>query len=467
MIDLRHSKRMDINHYYLTGESFSLMDSAGRAISDYAVDHCSKGERILIVCGPGNNGGDGFSAASHLESKADFMVVSLVSKEMYTGDARKALMRYSGPVAEYADLRSEIDKSQYLIDALFGTGLSRTPTGVYREAIEAMNASGKEILSVDIPSGMGTDISIHPACTLTFQDIKQGMSVQNCGKIQVVKLNYHEKSENYSGPGDFVYFPYPKKDSHKGMNGIVAVVAGWEFPGSSLMAAQAAAAMGADLVKIYWPAGMAAGGAISHPSTIFRNVDDLKDPYEEIGNANCILLGPGIGKSQKSMDFMEKILQRLHNSTVIDADGIYLLSKKPHLSHGKNSVITPHSAEFKMLTGEEATPANAAKTAKSSGSVILLKQSTDVITDGTRTILSDGGNPRLTMGGTGDILAGMVASLMARGTPPLWASSLSSFVLKRTGDELFREKSLWYDQFDLIRKIPDTMAWVEGLYRAA
>ncbi|MHB8395661.1 MAG: NAD(P)H-hydrate dehydratase [Thermoplasmataceae archaeon] len=465
MIDLRYSRRMDINHRYLTGDSFSLMDSAGKAVAEYVLTNYHGKQRVLIVCGPGNNGGDGFVAGSYLESKADVTVLPLVSTEMYSGDARKAMLRYTGRISATDSIVDEIDRTDLILDCIFGTGIGKEPSGIYREAIELINASGKETVSVDVPSGLGRATVIKPHCTITFHDFKEGMSEENCGQIHVVRLNYHEKSENYSGPGEFAYFPYPSRSSHKGMNGTVALVSGWEFHGSAVMAAESAGKAGADLVKIYSNGTDGDSIPFLHPSIIVRKIGSIEDPVKEIGKSGCVMVGSGMGRGKESMDFMEKTMKGTTGNLVIDADGIHLISEKPSLISGRKAVLTPHAGEFRDLTGMEPDEKNARKAAADLGAVLLLKGRVDIITDGTRVIQSEGGNQRLTMGGTGDMLAGIVASFMSKGMPPLWAASLASYVLKRSADSLFEEKSIWYDQQDLMNTIPGTLKWTESFCR--
>ncbi|MCL4331966.1 MAG: NAD(P)H-hydrate dehydratase, partial [Candidatus Thermoplasmatota archaeon] len=289
----------------------------------------------------------------------------------------------------------------------------------------------------------------------------------NCGRIEVVKLGYHEKSERYAGPGEFVYYPYPLKDSHKGMNGVTAMVSGWEFRGSSILAALAASKAGTDLVKIYVRGSSPDLISVSYPSLIVRDTDRIGNATEEIGKADCVLVGPGMGKEKEASDFMKHVMSSTRNRIVVDADALAIVAQDPSLLEGRESVLTPHGGEFRKLTGKEPTEENAISAARKLNAVILMKGEVDIITDGTTTIHSEGGNPRLTMGGTGDILAGLVAFFMAKGIQPVRSASMASYLLKRTADYLFRDKAYWYDQMDLLETLAGTMKWIEAFIHSS
>ena len=187
-----------------------------------------------------------------------------------------------------------------------------------------------------------------------------------------------------------------------------------------------------------------------------RDIEDLKG----IEKSTALLIGPGMGHTVDFKQVFQDLLS-LDIPTVIDADAIRILSLLNY-KRSKPLLITPHSAEFKDLTGMEASESALLDYSRKTGNIVILKGSTDLISDGNVIALSSGGNARMTMGGTGDLLAGISASLLSKGIAPFEAAKLASFINKKTGEMCFDDRKYWYTIMDMVEKIPDVMNWLDA-----
>ena len=234
------------------------------------------------------------------------------------------------------------------------------------------------------------------------------------------------------------------------------MVAGFEFPGAAIVSALGAEKVGVDLIRIYTKnthAGLIQGYS---PFLIMRDIEDLKG----IEKSTALLIGPGMGLTVDFKHVFQDLLS-LDLPTVIDADAIRILSLLNY-KRSKPLLITPHSAEFKDLTGLDASESALLDYSRKTGNIVILKGSTDLISDGNVIARSSGGNARMTMGGTGDLLAGISASLLSKGIAPFEAAKLASFINKKTGEMCFDDRKYWYTIMDMVEKIPDVMNWLDA-----
>ncbi|MEM3675969.1 MAG: NAD(P)H-hydrate dehydratase [Thermoplasmataceae archaeon] len=452
MIDFLESRRIDINYQYFGGDPFSLMQKAGKSVADQIRKEYGSGIRVLAVCGTGNNAGDGIVAATNLSMECN-VAVCLVkgSESLKTTESRRAFLQYRGNFIEFTRIKDEISTYDVIVDALLGYGMSGTPKGEVAEAIRIINESGKRVVSVDIPSGLGTELSVKPEMTITFFDVKKGMDSSNSGKIVVDNLGVGEEFLRKSGPGDFLYLKLPDPESHKGMNGRVAMVAGHTYYGSAVIAAFGSIRTGSDLVKVFTSAANVQKISSYDPQIIATVLNE--NSLQQIENSDSALIGPGNGDA----DVLEalKPLRRWPKTLVLDAEAISDFKAYRDLAPGSVIIATPHKGEFKRASGMDPSESAAREFAKKSGMIILLKGKQDIITDGVRTFVCDGGNARMSMGGTGDLLAGEVASIVNKTNDPLRAGSIAAFVNKRSGELAYTDKLFWYDVMDMIGKIPE------------
>ncbi len=468
MMDYLDVKRDDINYAILHGDAMPLMENAGRCIAELVRRVIPAGSKICAVCGTGNNGGDGVAALEGL--REDYEVTAVIVKgrsSVKTREAKIALKNYKGRVEPFRSLPRILSESDAVLDAVFGIGISGEPRPPYAEAIHEINGCGKPVISVDVPSGMGTKVSVKPDYTVTFTDVKEGMDPSNSGKIEVCDIGIPEEVRNYAGPGDLVYYRQPSGSSHKGMNGTLAILGGWEYYGSSVISGLAALSMATDLVRIYVSGRNYQIVASYSPYLIVRDTSALEGKWEEeLLSHRAVLVGPGMGQGKESLNAMKEVVKKSRSPLVIDADGIKLASTIKGSLSGKMPVFTPHHREFQILAGEGASKDNAEAFARKNGCIIVLKGEEDVVTDGKRTIIVRGGNPRMTMGGTGDMLAGIIAACASRGIEPFRAAVMGAYINKKAAERAYELKSYWYGIDDMLESVPAVMKgsieWASG-----
>lgn len=459
MMDYLDVKRDDLNYIHLFGDATRLMQNAASRISEFIRSKYPEGTKICAVCGTGNNAGDGIAALELLSDNYEVSAVLVKGKHsLKTSEAKWALKNFKGRTLGLRSLDKELRESDVILDCLFGIGISGDPREPYAKVIDAINSFRKEVVSVDVPSGLGTARSVRPSHTITFTDVKRGMSRENSGNIEVMDIGIPEAVTKYAGPGDLVYFTKPDESSHKGMNGVLAILGGWEYYGSSVIAGLGANALGADLVRIYVNGANYAVVASYSPYLIVRNVDGMHESWkEELTGSRAVLIGPGMGRSRESIKSVQEVMKMFRGPIVVDADGINAVSGNTGIFKGKTVIFTPHRKEFQTLTGEDAGEENAVGFAKKHGVVIVLKGQIDVVTDGKRTIYVKGGNSRMTMGGTGDLLAGLISSAVSRGIDPFRSAVMGAYINKMIAEYAYQRKSYWYNIDDMITAISPFM----------
>ena len=475
MISATEMRVLDRNAQHFGVSILDLMEAAGKAVADVARTQLGAGgKHVLVVCGTGNNGGDGLVAARHLAKDARVTVLLARSPDQFATREAQANFERLRDVQILAGLdRSEeaIAQSDILVDALLGIGVEGSLREPYGALIRQINESGKPVLSVDVPSGLGTDRMVKPTATVALHDVKEGMTPENSGRIHVADIGIPPKIAQTIGPGEFVLYPIPRAGSHKGQNGRVLVVAGGPFTGAPALAAFGALGVGADLVHIATPALAASVVASYSPTFIVHPLvghrllrEDLRQLLDIAAKADVMAIGPGLGDVEGTLEAIREIIRQVTLPLVIDADAIKAVSADPKCIAGKRVVITPHSREFKMLTGKD-LPAGADERAdpvreagKTFGATILLKGPVDIVSDGTRVKFNYTGNPGMTVGGTGDVLCGLVAGLVSKGMTPFDAARLGAFVNGYAGDLAFKEKSYGLTSMDVAENLGRVLA---------
>ncbi len=458
MISATEMRVLDRNAQHFGISILELMENAGKAVADAArVDLAASGKKVLVVCGTGNNGGDGFVAARLLAGESRVTVLlARPPDQLATEEARMNFARLKDArVLEGLD-RSEgaMAEADLIIDALLGIGVEGTLREPYATLIREMNASRKPILSVDVPSGMGADLIVKPKATVTMHDAKEGMTPANSGTIRVADIGIPAQVARTIGPGEFLLYPTPKAERHKGQNGSLLIVSGGPFTGAPALVAMGALGVGADLVHVATPALAAqivAGYSpnfIVHPLVGHRLLnEDVELILELAGKANALAIGPGLGDAPGTLASVRTLVKAVDLPIVFDADAIRALGQEPTALARKRAVATPHSREFTLLTGKTLPDSLEEKAkmvqdaAKTLGITILLKGHVDIVSDGTRTKLNYTGNPGMTVGGTGDVLCGAVGGLLSKGAAPFDAARIAAFSNGYAGDIAFRAKS--------------------------
>jgi hydroxyethylthiazole kinase-like uncharacterized protein yjeF len=432
-----------------------LMERAGLAVAEAAAK--LSGRHVLIVAGPGNNGGDGFVAARILAERGYEVRVNFIGDmARLKGDAALAASRWSGPVEQASP--ASLTQCDIIIDALFGAGLDREVEGQPAAVIEGMNASGVPILAVDLPSGVnGTTgavmgVAVNAAHTVTFFRRKVGHLLLpgrlHCGTVQVADIGIPANVLTAIKPSAFLnrpalwghMFPRPMTAGHKYSRGHAVVVSGGlPTTGAGRLAARGALRAGAGLVTIASPRTALAVNAEATLAIMVCPVDGADELASFLADKrhNAVVLGPGGGVGETLRDQAGAALAS-GAAVVLDADALSSFAQQPdaladRIATGpkRDVVLTPHEGEFarlfKAIHEDSNLHSKLEKTrlaARKSGAVVLLKGADTVVaTPDGRATIADNAPPTLATAGAGDVLAGMIAGLLAQGMPAFEAAS--------------------------------------------
>jgi len=428
---------------------FALMMSAGQAVAEAAMDLVEEGP-IVVVAGRGNNGGDGFVAAAELAARGrEVSVILLCGRDSLQGDAALAARGWKYPVLPFNP--QAIGKPALIIDALFGAGLNRPVKGDPLEMIEAINANGAPVLAVDLPSGVNgasgavMGVAINAAETVTFFRRKPAHLLmpgrKHCGRrVRVADIGIDpgvldeirpRTSENVPQSWQ-KSFPVPDIDGHKYARGHAVVMSGeLASTGAARLAARGALRAGAGLVTMASPRDALAVNAAALTAVMVRAIDNVIQFAELLDDKrlNSIVLGPGAGVGGRTRDFVHTALSA-KRGLVLDADALTSFAEEPgrlfesiKASHDPQVVLTPHEGEFPRLFSDISNKhpgrsklERVRDAAERCGAVVLLKGPDTVVAspDGRASIASNA-PPWLATAGAGDVLAGIIAGVLAQG----------------------------------------------------
>ncbi len=421
-----------------------LMLRAGDAVAGQIQERWDA-RPVVVLCGPGNNGGDGLVVARRLAERGWPVRVALLgTRERLGGAARRQADRWHGPIEAIGP--HSLDGAALVVDALFGAGLSRALEGPALETLAAAHGRGVPIVAVDVPSGVdgdtGEDLGAAAAVlTVTFVRKKPGHLLlpgrRLCGEVVVADIGIDESIVTALAPDAFENapplwidgLPRPGTEDHKYSRGHALIVGGYPLTGAARMAARAAARAGAGLTTIAAPAVAWPIYAMASPSVMVAPVDTAEDFARLLADPriSSILIGPGSGAGAETRTRVAAILET-RRPAVLDADAISAFGGDPaalwRAIRGP-CVITPHEGEFRRVFdfgGVKLARARAA--AAASGAVIVLKGSDTVIAapDG-RVAINANAPPTLATAGAGDVLGGLVAGLLAQGMEPWKAAA--------------------------------------------
>ena len=419
---MRRADAYTINEKGVTSET--LMTRAGVALAREAAKAAGVlgVKNITVVCGTGNNGGDGFVCARVLE-KLGFEVELYALPGELSADCAREKNRYKGRYSQ--DIRGAI-----VVECIFGTGLTRKVTGDAAAVIYKINASGAFVISADIPSGLNGDngliegAAVRADVTVAVGELKFGCFLNDgldlCGKVVKADIGIALPEDNYAKTnalGFDGYFPARKRNSHKGSYGTAALVVGSEkYLGAAALAVGAALKSGCGFVKLASDGELKRALAAKFPQVIYESELDL--------SAESVAFGSGLGCNPSTYEKLRFILENYGGKLVVDADGLNAAAK-----YGKQifkskkclTVITPHIKEFSRLTGASVEEINgdpvrfARAFADEYGVTVLLKSASSVICGAEGTFLNVRGTTALAKGGSGDMLAGFLCGTLARG----------------------------------------------------
>jgi len=481
-------RAIEINAEYFGISRLQLMENAGSCIANQIASRFKPTKtRIAIFCGLGGNGGDGFVAARHLLSQGFQIEVVLAGKPTdITDEEAQTNLNALQPLAGKINIHEATDssliqdvKADVIVDALLGIGLKGAPRPPISQLIAKINAMKVFKVAVDVPSGINSDTgeafgeAVKADLTLTFHKPKTGLEKAGkyVGELVVALIGLPEELEDFAGPGDVQKITKPRSPTaHKGDFGRVLVIGGSEiFSGAPALVALAAYRAGVDLVYVAAPTETAYSISSMSADLITvkldgdhlnpRNMGTLA-PYLE--KSTAIVLGPGLGlhkDTRESVRQMITLIEKRKIPLLLDADALKAFAEFKYKMKTP-TVLTPHHGEYRILTGHELTDdvekqaADVKKTAEELGAVVLLKGRTDVISDGERCKFNFTGNPGMTVGGTGDVLSGIVAAFMAQDVDPFDAAVAGAFVNGAAGDFVASTKGFHMVATDLLEWIP-------------
>jgi len=517
---------LDENCGFFGLSALQLMENAGAALaSEVKARFGAVGgaagvkKRVTIIAGKGNNGGDGFVAARHLQGdghglRHEFEVRVILlgrSRDLRTEETRRnfRILKESGcEVVEITD-SSELSgglNAEVVVDAIFGTGVRGRVREPEATAIDLVNSAkadaGAFVVSVDVPSGLNAETgeaekAVRADLTITFHRAKKGLLKSGVkewvGELVVAGIGIPEGLERLAGPGDLRQVlegggrGKRRPSSHKGENGRVLVVGGGAFFGAPALTALASLRAGADWVTVAAPKSVSSVLASFSPNLIVQPLsagagagilveEDVPEVLGLVRRHDVLVIGMGLGAAEETKTAVRRIIEdEASRRVVVDADGFYGLRLPIETERGereervegeeKSVVLTPHAGEFAKIQRkrETETKAEAEEFVKdfsaANGVVTLLKGATDIISDGVRVKLNRTGNAGMTVGGTGDVLAGLVGAFFAvPSVEGFKAATAAAFVNGAAGDLAFEQKGYGLLATDVVENIPKVLS---------
>jgi NAD(P)H-hydrate epimerase len=457
-----------------------LMENAGLSVS-HVINQTSgmKGKRFILLCGTGNNGGDGFVVARKIHSNGgQAKVILLGDPGRYAGAARMNLKILENlpvdlqPFTSRDALQLDLTLCDAIVDAIFGTGLTRPVDGLFREAIELVNASGKTVYSVDIPSGISGDtgqvqgLAVHANHTITFGLPKTGNFLypgfSHCGTLHVSHISfppnlYKDVLVSINAPPEL---PRRNPDGHKGSFGQGLSIAGaFGYFGAPLFSAMAFLRAGGGYSRLACPKSMVPFLAREGRELVFIPLEETSAGALVLANKDkllalcekmdAVVLGPGLSLQDETLELVRQLAFAIEKPLVLDGDGITALCEDPDILSGRKNgtILTPHMGEMARLTGKTLAEIQENKidlvqrTAKTLNAVMVLKGAHSLIgcPDG-RVFINLSGNSGMATAGSGDVLSGTIGAMVAMGLPLEDAARKGVFLHGLAGDLAALEK---------------------------
>jgi hydroxyethylthiazole kinase-like uncharacterized protein yjeF len=462
--------------------TLELMENACRSVVAEITSRWSP-RKTLVVCGPGQNGGDGLGIACLLRQRRWMVEVALAEpKQDFQGNAKVMAGRWGDGFVDLASIR--VEDYVLVIDALYGIGLNKALKPSVCQFLQKLNKEKIDVVAVDVPSGISADTGqVLGACpvanlTITFGRPKLGHFLLPgkafCGRLIVADIGLRgtdfdagQKTTMLNGPDLWLdRMPVPTANMHKYNRGHAVVVAGGaeESMGAGRLAAEAALRTGAGLVTLVVPGDAVEAYCSALPSLMVEGVEELNelDAFLVDDRKNVVLVGPGCGVNERTLLWASKVLS-LSKTVVLDADGLTCFSSAPQelfdlISSG--AVLTPHEGEFNRLFNQSSSAdkvTRARLAAQISGAVVVFKGNDTVIAHpGGAVVINYNAPTTLATAGTGDVLAGMIAGFLAQGCSPFDAACVGvwchGFAAQRVGEGLISD--------DLLEEIPHSLKYL-------
>jgi len=430
-----------------------LMERAGLGVALTAVEMgIGYGDRVIVLAGKGNNGGDGYTAAKHLARRGVQVSVRSFGYPRGDGGPARAASVAAARAGVSIDTIGEPEEADLIIDALYGVGFH----GSLADTLVPWTRVDVPVLSIDVPSGLDAttglveNAAFYADATVTFQAAKTGHILgegpERSGELFILDIGLGEPRpslmlcEEIDAP-----WPVRTRHAHKWSVGSVAVVGGSPgLTGAPMLAARSALNAGAGAVTIVCPGALQPIYATMDPGVMSRAIgagdrfgsDDTAAVLDAAARYDVLAIGPGLGSVDAA--FVEGLLAGWDGPVVVDADGLNALTGPPALRRTDDTIITPHAGEFARLAGGVASHESAARLAADTGATVLLKGNPTFVTDGDATWVVASGGPELATIGTGDVLTGMVAAFAAGGLPADVAARSAAFHHGSAGARLSR-----------------------------
>ncbi len=468
-----------------TGRDYSvpsllLMEHAGYETAQIIREKLTPHQKILVLCGQGNNGGDGLAASRFLKDWGfDVRVFLFGDSDRLKGDAlvqHEILKKLGIPLFFLPDGKLQfhdfLDEADLVIDALFGIGLKRPIQGELEAFVRTLNESGKSVVSVDLPSGIDADTgkvlgtAVKADITVTFGAPKVGLYLypgrEYAGDIKVAYIGIPDQllSDSFCSAQTIEkkevlsWIPVWKPDLHKGEKGKVMIIGGSRgLSGAPVLSAAAALSSGSGLVYLAVPDGIR--NLIEHKLTDAVKIGlpqtsswvlgkiSFSETMTWFEKVRALGIGPGLGRASETGEYVRMVLQEYQGPVVIDADALYLLDDFFFKKNGRrNWILTPHEGEMAKLCGipEESVRENrfelAVQKVKEWNCTLVLKGASTLVVSREQVYVNLTGNPGMAVGGSGDVLTGLTASLLAQGMDPVQAACSAVFIHGRAADLL-------------------------------
>jgi len=467
----------------------TLMEKAGQGIATHILSNISKEKNILVLAGTGNNGGDGSIAAVELYDEYEVEIIYLAEPKTIEGKKAKEICINGGvqysiyPEIDIDTIKGKINNADVIIDAVFGVGLR----SMVREPINGILSEfslideNQILISIDLPSGLDCNKGewytkeYTPNVILAIHYTKPCFSVFEGSDVlvEVIDISITKESMYWVSKNHFLNH-WPKRDpnSHKGENGRVMVIGGSdEFTGAPVLTGMATLRMGVDSLRIAVPEtirDIVAGYAedfivvkVNGPRHTYKGFKKYKDMA--LRRHDVIVIGMGMSNHPDCIKFTRDFFSESKDKIkwVLDAEAIRAFKGHVDLLKGSNAIISPHKAELRMLFGDE-LPSEfpelvkyVQEKAKEIGITIVLKGRIDIITNGVRTLLNSTGHPGMTVGGSGDVLAGVIAAAYSVIDDPFIATAISTYIMGKAGEYAAEEYGNSLIASDIILKLPE------------
>ena len=486
-LSARETRVIETNAVALGVSVETLMENAGRAVAEEAARRLKgPSDPVAVIAGTGNNGGDGFSAVHYLEQwgySPDLWILAPPG-EIRSSPARRCYERIAPTTRIRIGVPRPPDLAGYslVIDAMLGTGQHGEPRPPISDAVLALGAASVPILSIDEPTGLGSKVAVHPQWTVALQSVKEGMTAETSGEVIVRPIGIPPAAVNETGPGLFLFFPFPDQKTRSPRHGRVLVIGGGPYTGAPALAGLAILRAGAERAVVAAPRPAADIIQSYSPSLIVSAVGTDRFQPSDVGalvhlidhlHVDAVVVGMGVGDAPESASAMSDLIGKLRSRPlplVVDADALGALGSAPSPSTARAPcVATPNRHEFDshFVDLRESLPESrldaARRIALERGITLLAKDDVDLLTDGHRSYLNRHHHPAMTVGGTGDVLAGVVGSLVARGVNPLDAARLASYWVGEAGIRAFATRSWGLVATDVIEELPGSLK--DGLAR--